>query len=140
MSFREKTAWVTLIAILAVTLLYWLHVPNFIEPRHGMWVLHAMLASLLTYLVIELVAWIVLRKRNPRDARMPVDERERLIDLKAIRIAYYVFATGALGGVFVSLHLTRGGPTGVGMAVFMAFVLSQVVKHATRIVLFRRGA
>jgi hypothetical protein len=139
MSFREKTAWVTLCALIAVTLLYWFHVPNFIEPRHSMWVLHAMLASVLTYAVIELVAWLVLRFRNPQDARTPKDERERLIDLKAIRIAYYVLAAGSLIGMFVTLHLAGAGEIGVAMAVFMAFVLSQLVKHAARIFFYRRG-
>lgn len=140
MSFREKTAWVTLIAIVVVSLLYWMHVPSLLEPHSGRWVLHAMGASLATYILIELVAWIVLRLRNPREAREPRDEREKFIDLKALRIAYYTFAVGALGGMFVTLHVAGAGPVAVGMAVFMAFVLSQVVKHAARIAYYRRGA
>ncbi len=139
MSFREKTAWVTLIAIIAVSLLYWAHVPTLFEPHPGHWVLHAIAACLCAYLVIEVVAYVVLRLRNPRDARMPRDEREKLIDLKALRIAYYVFVVGAIGGMFVALHLTGGGPVTVAMTVFMAFVLSQIIKHAARIYFFRRG-
>jgi small-conductance mechanosensitive channel len=139
MSFREKTAWVTLIAILAVSVMYWLHIPSPFVPHSAPRVLHAMGASLVAYLLIELVAWLVLRWRNPRDAREPKDEREKLIDLKALRIAYYAFVLSALGAVFVVLHLSGGGPVAVGMAVFTGFVLSQVVKHAARIVYFRRG-
>jgi hypothetical protein len=37
--------------------------------------------------IVSLMYW--LRLRNPRDAREPRDERERLIDLKALRIVYY---------------------------------------------------
>ena len=139
MSFREKTAWVTLCAIIVVSLMYWLHVPSLFEPHPGLWVVHAMAVSLGAYLLIEVVAHVVLRMRYPRDARLPKDEREQLIDLKAIRIAYYVFATGALGGIPLMLHLAGAGPVAMAMAVFMAFVLSQIVKHAARIAYYRRG-
>jgi small-conductance mechanosensitive channel len=140
MSFREKTAWVTLLAIIIVSLMYWLHVPNLLDPHPGAWVLHAMAASIAAYIVIEVVAWIVLRVKYPQDARTPRDERERLIDLKAIRVAYYVFIVGAIGGMFITLHVVGAHVIGLGMVIFIAFVLSQIVKHAARIVYFRRGA
>jgi small-conductance mechanosensitive channel len=140
MSFREKTAWVTLSAIIAVSLMYWFHVPHLFEPHPGHWVLPAMGVSLAAYVLIEIVAYIVLRLRNPTDARTPKDERERLIDLKSMRVAYYVFTLGALGGMFVTLHVVDAGPVAVGMVVFLAFVLSQIVKYATRIVYHRRDA
>jgi hypothetical protein len=140
MSFREKTAWVTLCAILIVSGMYVFHMPTPFKPHHPLSVLHAMAASLLAYLLIEVVAWMVLRWRYPRDAREPKDEREKLIDLKAIRIAYYALATGALAGIFVTLHVANAGPVAVGMVVFLTFVFSQVVKHAARIVYYRRGS
>ncbi len=140
MSFREKTAWVTLFAIVIVSLMYGLHMPSPFDPHSPPHVLHAMGASLLAYLLIEIVAHVVLRLRNPQDARMPKDERERLIDLKALRVAYYVFVFGSLVGIFVTLHLVHTGAVGLGMIVFMAFVLSHLAKHAARIVYYRRGA
>jgi small-conductance mechanosensitive channel len=140
MSFREKTAWVTLIAIVIVSLLYWLHVPSPFEPHPGPRVLHAMGASIAAFVLIEIVASVVLRLRYPQDARTPKDERERLIDLKSLRIAYYVFAFSALGGVFTTLHVVDTGAVGVGMAVTLAFVLAQIVMYAARIVYYRRGA
>lgn len=140
MSFREKTAWVTLCAIVLVSLLYWFHMPALFQPHPGPRVLHAMGASIAAYVLIEVAAYAVLYFRNPRDARTPRDERERLIDLRAVRVAYYVFVVGALGGMFVMLHVVGTGPVGVGMIVFMAFVLAQIAKHAARIVLYRRGA
>lgn len=140
MPFREKTAWVTLCAILLVSLLYLFHMPTPFESHAQLRTVHAMGMSLLAYALIELTAWLVLRWRNPRDAREPKDERERLIDLKAIRIAYYALAAGSLLAVFVTLHLAGAGPIAMGMSVFLAFVFSQVVKHVVRIVYYRRGA
>ncbi|MFO7324146.1 MAG: hypothetical protein DIU62_000390 [Pseudomonadota bacterium] len=139
MSFREKTAWVTVLAIVVVVTLYWLHVPDPFRASPTPVLLHAMGVCLAAFLLIELAGWLVLRWRFPRDAREPRDERELLIDLRALRIAYYTFLAGALGGVFVTLHLAGTGPVGVGMAVFSAFVLSQLARHLARIVLHRRG-
>lgn len=140
MSFRERTAWITMIAILGVSLTYWLHVPSLLDPHPDHHVLHAMGASAVAYALIELVAYIVLRVRYPQDARTPKDERERLIDLKAVRVAYHFFVTGAIGGMFVTLHVIGADTIGLGMVVFMSFVFSQVAKHAARIVYYRRGA
>jgi len=114
--------------------------PSPFRPHAPGSVLHAMGASLVAYLLIEVIAWLVLRWRNPRDAREPKDEREKLIDLKAQRIAYYALAAGSMVAVFVTLHVAGAGPVAVGMAVFMALVLSQVTKHAARIVYYRRGS
>jgi hypothetical protein len=139
MSFREKTAWVTMIAIIAVSLMYWFHMPVPFEPHPTLHVVHAVGASVVAYLLIEVIAWLVLRWRYPRDAREPVDEREKLIDLKAIRVAYYVFAVAAFAGMFITLHLAAAGPVAIAMTTLMAFLLSQVVKHAVRIICFRRG-
>jgi hypothetical protein len=140
MSFREKTAWVTLCAIVIVSVMYWLHVPDPFDPHSHTHMLHAMGASVLAYFLIEVIARLVLRLRNPQDARQPKDEREWLIDLKALRVAYYVLVTGILAGMFVTLHLIGASHEAVTWMVFMAFVVSQMAKHAARIYYYRRGA
>jgi hypothetical protein len=140
MSFREKAAWVTLTALILVLLMYWFHVPSLVERHPGRWTLLSMFLSLLAYLLIEVIAWIVLRLRFPRDARTPRDEREKLIDLKALRIAYYVLASGALAGIFVTSHLVHDATQALPMVVTLSFVLSQIVKHAARIAYYRRGS
>lgn len=139
MSFREKTAWVTLCAIVLVSAGCWFYVHAPFHPQSPIRLIHAMSLSFGLYLLIELAAWLVLRWRYPRDAREPKDEREKLIDLKALRVAYYALAAGALAAVFVTLHVVGAGPGTLGTAVFVAFLLSQVVKHAARIVCYRRG-
>jgi len=139
MSFREKTAWITIAAILIVSWLYWMHIGNPFVPNPGH-VLPVMGISVAVYVLIELVGWLVLRWRYPRDAREPRDERERLIDLNAIRLAYYTFTLGALAGNFVTLHVVNTGPVAIVMVVLMSFVLSQLVKHVVRIVCYRRDA
>jgi urea transporter len=67
MSFREKSAWITLISILLVFVLYVLHVPNMFDPDPGMWELHVVGMTIVTFIVIEVVAHVVLsRQRSSR--------------------------------------------------------------------------
>src|SRR6478735_6218152 len=99
MSFREKSAWVTLIAIIVVSAMYVFHVRRVFEASH--WAFMAMLASVGAFVLIEVVAWLVLRLRNPTEARTPKDELEQLIELKALRIAAYVYFIGSFAAVFI---------------------------------------
>ncbi|HMN47035.1 MAG TPA: hypothetical protein PKE27_20830 [Povalibacter sp.] len=140
MSFREKTAWVTLIALIVVSLMYWLHGPGMFEPhRHGLALL-ALGASLGTFVSIELIGWLVFYFRNPKEARTPKDEREQIIALKATRIAFWVFTAGTFAAIFVTLHLAGAGAVAMGVSIVFAFVLAQLVRQATIIVYYRRGS
>jgi archaellum biogenesis protein FlaJ (TadC family) len=130
MSFREKTAWVTLCAILLVLLMFWLHSA---AP------FHAMVASVLAYLLLQIVGSVVLRLRSPQDARQPQDEREHLIKLKATRVAYLVLVSGVLGGIFFPMHVLGKGPLLAVWLVFGAFVLAEAAKQAALIYYYRRG-
>jgi uncharacterized membrane protein len=139
MSFREKTAWVTLIALVLVSFMYWLHIPSLFEPHPHGWVLLVLSLSFGTFVLIELIAWVVFFVRNPRETRTPKDEREQIISLKASRISSWVFTVGTFIAIFVTLHLAGAGTVAMGMSVVIAFVLAQVVRQAAIIIYYRRG-
>ena len=136
MSFREKSAWITLIAILFVSAGYVLHVPRIFEPDPGYWELHVVALMTVTFVVIEVVAHAVLFLRFPKDARTPKDERERLIDLKATRLGAYVYVLGSFAAIVAGSHAS-GLATGVW--VLFAFVIAEIVNYAARIIYYRRG-
>jgi hypothetical protein len=75
MSFREKSAWITLIGILLVSALYFLHVPTPFTRGPGLWELHVLGLAIALFIAIEVIAYIVLFLRYPKDARTPKDER-----------------------------------------------------------------
>ena len=135
MPFREKSAWVTLVAILLVLAAFALHAPRLSHPAP--WVFHAMLACIAAFIVIETVALLVLRLRHPQDARTPLDEREQLINLKASRLASRVYVVGSLLAL-LTIHRGASGPV-VGYFVVLAFVVAEVVKYAARVIYYRRG-
>ena len=137
MSFREKSAWISLISILLVSVVFFLHVPWTLTPSSSPQLVHALLICVVGLVVIEVVAHLVVAIRAPEDAQAPKDERERLIDLKATRAAHWVSAVGALLAIS-TLHLGANA-IAMGYGVLLAFVVGAVVNYAARIVYHRRG-
>lgn len=137
MSFREKSAWIFLSSILLVAGFFFLHVPWTLNPSPSHGVVRGLLYCILALIVIEVAAHIVVAIRAPEDAPGPRDERERMIDLKAIRLAHYVYVVGSLFAVS-SIHLGANA-IALGYGVLFAFVIGEVVKNSARIVFHRRG-
>jgi len=141
MSFREKTAWITLITLVLASLLFVVHPPTdlTLAPDSDLFRFHVLLLSIATFVVIEIVAIVVVALRAPRDAKAPFDERERLISLKAKGLAWHALAWSSLGSVMITIHL---GANEIGLAycVLASFVFSLMVNYAARIVYYRRGA
>jgi len=138
MSFREKSAWVTLVAIVLVSAMYVFHVPRVFAPNP--WAMTALVVSLVAFIVIEVVAWLVLRFRHPQDAHTPKDELERLIELKALRLAMYVYVAGSFLSTFVTVHHVRGSAQMLGACLLVAFIVAGIVNYTARIVYYRRHA
>lgn len=85
MSFREKTAWVTLAALLFVIALYLFHVPSLYESHPRGWTLLSLAICVGVFVLIEDVAHVILALRDPREARTPRDELDKLIELSTLR-------------------------------------------------------
>lgn len=139
MSFREKSAWVTLLAMIAVALFVVTHLPRpwTLAPEPNAFMFHVLLVAIGLFVAIEIVAHALIAWRSPHDALAPKDERERLIALKATRLGAYVYALLSLG----SVSLIHFGANRIGLAscVTLSFVIAEVVNYAARIVYHRRG-
>lgn len=138
MSFREKTAWVTLVALLIVSAMYFHHVRNPFEPDHG--APRALLLSIAAFVLIEVIAWLVLRLRNPVEARSQKDELERLIGLKALRIAFHIYVVASFTAIFFTLHVRGAGAVALAMCIVIAYVGAQLANCVARIIYYRRIA
>ena len=136
MSFREKSAWISLISIAFVGFVFFLHVPRTLTPAPSPDIFHALLICLAALVVIEVVAHAVVAIRAPFDARAPKDERELLIELRAIRRAAYVYAALSMGAVTL-LHLGANGGA-VGYGVLLALVIAELVNYGSRVLDYRR--
>ena len=136
MSFREKSAWISLVLILLVFGPYfWLVARSFAGGgvvHHG-----TQFALIMVFVVLEVVLHVAIAIQSPRDARAPKDEREDLIELKATRTAFYVLFGGALMSIF-TMHF-RLTVWMLSQCVLFAIVVAELVKFSSQIVFYRRG-
>jgi len=141
MSFREKSAWVTLVTLIVLSGAFLLHLPWpwTLTPEPSGFMFHVLLLAIGTFIVIEVVAHIVIVVSSPRDAKTPKDERELLIELRSTRIAAFVYAVLSLGSMFVSLHVVFANVIGIAYLLLLSFVVSEIIKYALRIFYYRRG-
>jgi hypothetical protein len=141
MSFREKSAWITLITLVLLSLAWATHFPwgrDFtLAPDSNPFVFHALLLATLSFVVIVVVAHVVVAVLAPREANTRADEREQLIGLKATRLGAYTYAALSMSSVFL-IHL---GANEIGLAYFLvaSLVIAEIVNCSARIIYHRRG-
>lgn len=134
MSFREKSAWITLVTVLGCFGVYFGVLVTGTVGHEGFGLLHVFLGCVAAMVLLQ-AALHALAARRSRKA--PHDERERLIQLRSHTVGYYVLVAGVIG-LFIPGH------TGFGVFDLMNFALLDVVVAAlavslAQIVMFRRG-
>ena len=139
MSFREKSAWISFLSILGVFIpFFWNSYRQFSGQVDGPTALSVAVWLLVAFVVLEIVLHAAVAMQAPSDARSPRDERERLIEMRATRVAFQVLVVGALAGV-ATIHFTRSA-WAIQQVVLLAIVLAELVKFGGQIVLYRRDA
>jgi hypothetical protein len=146
MSFREKSAWITLISVLLTLGAFYGALLFGVFPAQSMSAFHFGLMSIIALIVLQVGLHIVAAVLNPADARTPRDEREKLIQARSHTVGYYVMLVGMTVVVF-STHIPGLGET-LGLHSFMVtvylgagvMVIASLAVAIAQIVMFRRGA
>ena len=136
MSFREKSAWITLVTVLVVFTAYFgALLTGHVRGFHSLFLL---LVSGIGLVVMQVGLTLIAVMTTPRDGRAPKDEREALIQWRSHTLGYYVLTVFVLA-LFVPVHF---GHTALDMANFALFavVIATVCVAVGQIVMFRRGA
>ena len=136
MPFREKTAWIAVVSMTAIYAFYfwsvWQHRPETRFPYLGL------LETVVALVVVQVTLTIVAAIFAPTDAKAPRDEREKLIELRAARVAYSGLATGvACACFFGAFH-----PPIVFNVNALLFILvtTEIMRCSYLIIQYRRGA
>jgi hypothetical protein len=138
MSFREKSAWITLVSVAVCFGVYFSSIAaGGVGPR-GFGAFHFLLLCVAALVVLQIGAHFIAAAFAPKDARAPRDERERLIAWRAQSLGYYVLMVGVLG-LGVPGHLGRPVPDLLNFALLVVVAAALVVAVA-QIVMYRRGA
>ncbi|HKC17771.1 MAG TPA: hypothetical protein VKC11_13810 [Steroidobacteraceae bacterium] len=139
MSFREKSAWITFVLLLAFGIYFGgiaRHAINPTAPHANFFQLFVLLV--VTIVVVEVITHVLIAIRSPGEARTPRDERERLIELRSIRPAYFVLLVGAFLSI-VTMHLGVGTWMLVNCVLF-AIWIAELTRYGSQLYHYRRGA
>ncbi|WP_372782364.1 hypothetical protein [Phenylobacterium sp.] len=141
MSFREKSAWITLVSVLVCFGAYFVELfSGLVGDRHfgGLGSLHLLLLSVLALAGLQIALTMIAALTTPKDGRAPADEREQMIQWRSQSLGYHVLMVLAVG-LFAPAFF---GHRGVEMANFalLAVVIAALTVSIAQIVMFRRGA
>ena len=150
MSFREKSAWATLLTTLFIYGAYFVALfgPEVYLGSPRTRTLMMLLGAVAFQIVAMIVIHIVFATRADPET---MDERDAAIDLRAIRNGSLVLASGvalAIMAVVTQEALVRSatsdewqlGPLMVGHLLLLCLVLAQATTSASQVFLYRRGS
>lgn len=144
MSFRERTAWITVITIVIFFGAYYGATLSGFVPAGSMSAFHLGLFSIIGLAVFQVGLNLVAALLNPKEARTPRDERERMIHARSHVIGYYVMMIGTAVTLVVT-HLPVEGDHFFDIIVrtvnigVLAMVIAALSVAIAQIVMYRRG-
>jgi len=139
MSFREKAAWIAVLAYALVFGGYFYSLWQSWDVRWGAGLsLGLMVGAVVMLVIITAGLTIIVALLNPKEADAPADEREKLIELKSERIASYTLS--ALLICLIGTLLVGWNGVLVANLLLGAMVIAELAKALAQIAYYRAGA
>jgi hypothetical protein len=144
MSFREKTAWITLVTILVCFGAYYGAIISGMLRQTSWQAFHFGIMAIVGLVLLQVALKLAALLVTPRDSRSASDERELMIHARSHVIGYYVLMIGMAGTLIVT-HLPMRGESLVDLIVRIvnsgvaAMVCAALSVAIAQIVMLRRG-
>jgi hypothetical protein len=136
MSYREKSAWISLLSMSVIYGIYFWRVIQ-AGPQTGHFHFGNLLGTIIALVIVQVVLTVAVAIAAPKEAQAPRDEREKLIELKATRVAYSGLATGiALACLFGALDPPIVFNTN---SLLLILVTAEVLRSGCQIIQYRRS-
>jgi hypothetical protein len=137
MPFREKSAWISLLSMVGIYGYYFWSVVH-AGPHAGGFRLGGLLGTIIALVFVQVVLTVAVAIFSPKEAKAPRDERDKLIELRAMRFAYAGLATG----IAVACFFGAFNPPIVFNTNSLLFILvtAEIMRSACQIVQYRGGA
>lgn len=141
MPYREKIAWLMLIALPTTVIAYvalLMHVsPGFGQPPADSERASAFCLLVITQLLVVGGGRLILRLTSSGDARLPLDERDSAIARRAVSAAYYVLIVGL---VFIAMASWKWAGWGMVNLIVLLLTAAELVHYGVTVVSYRRQA
>jgi hypothetical protein len=137
MSFREKSAWISLLSVAGIYAFYFWSVVQ-AGPQSGFHFHGLLLGTIVVLVVVQAALTAAVAAFKPKEARAPRDERDRLIDLRSMRVAYSGLATSvALACFFGAMEPPIVFNTN---ALLFILVTAEILRSGCQVIQYRRDA
>jgi hypothetical protein len=133
MSFREKGAWVQIVAILLVYGFYGAQLLGSTPTPMGAIVM--LIGSTILMILISIAGHTAIAMFSRPEG---VDERDQLVALRGTRNGFHALAAGVWCVIFLAIASPR--PVLLAYAALGAFVLAELVRLVSQVVYYRTGA
>ena len=138
MNFREKTAWLNVLAMAAAYTVYFgLLLSGHPAGREMFPMLWLFGAIAIAHAIIVIIGTMILSMQAPKSERARADERDRAIRRRGATAAYYVLLVGMMV-VGVYLPFVESGVP-VANAGLFAIVAAELVNSVVVLLSYRRG-
>lgn len=142
MPYREKVAWLSILAIVVAFAPYFtlaaIEGPPAPDTLPNFDLLWRYTVTAMVQLTILGIGHLLLRARSPEEAREPKDERDRDIERRSMVLAYYVLMFGAVAAGMVLPFVESGWS--IVNATLLVVVGSEVVHYAAIVRGYRKSA
>jgi fatty acid desaturase len=137
MSFREKSAWISILSMSGIYGFYFWSVIRS-GPQAGGFRFGGLLVTIVALVVVQIVLTVAVAIFSPREAKAPRDERDKLIELRAVRVAYAGLATSVALACFFGAF----NPPIIFNTNSLLFILvtAEILRSACQIIQYRREA
>lgn len=137
MSFRETSAWITLVSVALCFGIYFGALATGLVHVPSLEVLHLLLACVVGLVALQVGLHALAARLTPAADRALADEREALIQMRARSIGYYVLMVGVLA-LAIPGHMEISKIDLLNFAL-LDLVIATFVVAAAQIVMFRRS-
>lgn len=135
MAWREKLAWINLLAMLIAYGAYFTLIG--ISVHSPMARLGLFAAVTVAQVIAVIIVTIMLGALSRHEARAKADERDRAIGRRGASVAYFVLIVGMMTVGVVLPFSKVGWP--IANAALLALVIAEVVRHIIVVISYRRG-
>src|SRR5579872_1497161 len=136
MSFREKSAWISIVSLSGIYAFYfWSVMRSGAGPGSRS---TGLLNTVIALVIVQVVLTTAVAVFAPKEAKTPADERDKLIQLRATRVAYATLA----GSVACACFFGGFNPPLIFNTNELLFILvvAEILRSSCQIFQYRRGA
>lgn len=137
LSFKEKSIWVSMIVTIIVFGYYFARVFGVIGDTEIVRPHMLFIGIVIAMIILNILFNIILAIFNQKDAEDPSDERTKLIELKSIRVSYYIVSVGIVN--IVILLLLGNSTFLITNLILGYFVVAQLASDIIQLIHYKCG-